>query len=172
MTFPTMQELVLRNHNRRFRVESRAIKAILRDLLVRRLGVAGYELGIKLVGARRMAVLNEHFLNHEGPTDVLAFDHTDSQASGLGEAPETKLKLHGEIFVCLDEADDQAGRYGTSWQCEMMRYLVHGILHLLGHDDKSPEPRRRMKREENLLVREMVRDHNLSRLGNKVRICS
>ena len=45
--------------------------------------------------------------------------------------------------------------FGTSWQQELIRYLVHGILHLLGFDDQQPAQRRTMKREENRLVRHL-----------------
>ena len=61
-------------------------------------------------------------------------------------------KLHGEIFVCVDEAVLQARKFGTSWQSEIVRYIVHGVLHLLGFDDSSAGARRKMKREENRLV--------------------
>ena len=45
------------------------------------------------------------------------------------------LLLHGEIFICVDEAIRQARRFGTIWQSEIVRYLIHGVLHLLGFDD-------------------------------------
>jgi rRNA maturation RNase YbeY len=64
--------------------------------------------------------------------------------------------LHGEIFVCMDEAVAQARRFRTSWQSELVRYIVHGILHLRGFDDRRAAPRARMKREENRLVRELA----------------
>ena len=50
----------------------------------------------------------------------------------------TRATLHGEIFICVDEAVLQARKFRTSWQSEIVRYLVHGVLHLLGHDDSRP----------------------------------
>jgi probable rRNA maturation factor len=111
------------------------------------------ELSIVLVGAKEMASLNEKFLGHEGPTDVITFDYSEG---GKG--------LTGEIFVCVAEAERQAKEFKTNWQSEVVRYVVHGILHLAGHDDLSPQPRKKMKREEGRLVRELSRRFALSKL--------
>ena len=50
----------------------------------------------------------------------------------------TRSTLHGELFICVDEAVFQAKQFGTSWQLEIVRYVVHGVLHLRGHDDLQP----------------------------------
>ena len=94
-----------------------------------------------------MAHLNETFLRHKGPTDVLAFNYGDPQNRGT---------LLGEVIVCRDEARRQAQRFRTRWQNELVRYVVHGTLHLLGYDDKNPVARRRMKFQENRLVRQLA----------------
>jgi probable rRNA maturation factor len=111
------------------------------------------ELSIVLVGAKEMAAINEKFLGHEGPTDVITFDYSEG---GGG--------LSGEIFVCVAEAERQAKEFKTSWQAEVVRYVVHGILHLAGHDDLRPVPRKKMKREEGRLVRELSQRFALSKL--------
>jgi ssRNA-specific RNase YbeY (16S rRNA maturation enzyme) len=64
---------------------------------------------------------------------------------------------HGELFICLDDAVAQAREFRTTWQRELVRYIVHGVLHLCGHDDHAAVPRRVMKREENRLLRELSR---------------
>ena len=120
------------------------------------LGKEEAELGIVLVGAKEMASINEKFLGHEGPTDVITFDYA-TKSKG-------KNQLHGEIFVCAEVAVKQAKEFGTSWQSEVVRYVVHGILHLMGHDDLQATARRKMKREEELLVAELSRRFALSKL--------
>ena len=57
----------------------------------------------------------------------------------------------------MDDAVAQATEFKTTWQSEVVRYVVHGVLHLLGHDDLQPDLRRKMKREENRLVRRLER---------------
>ena len=92
-----------------------------------------------------MARVNWDFLRHEGSTDVITFDH--------GSTPE---RLHGELFISVADAVAQAAEFGTTWPEELARYVIHGLLHLRGHDDLEPAKRRVMKREENRLVRKFA----------------
>ena len=108
-------------------------------------GHSSYELGVHLIGAREMTRLNETFLHHAGSTDVITFNHQAEGGAGL----------HGEIFISMDDAVAQAGEFGTSWPLEIIRYLAHGVLHLEGYDDLESAARRRMKRQENKLVKEL-----------------
>jgi probable rRNA maturation factor len=124
------------------------------------LGLEAAELSIVLVGAKEMASLNEKFLNHEGPTDVITFDYRNTE---LG-TQNIELRIYGEIFVCLEEAKRQAKEFKTTWQAEVVRYVVHGILHLAGHGDLHPVARKKMKKEEGRLVRELSRRFALSKL--------
>lgn len=117
------------------------------------LKIENAELGIVLIGAKEMALMNEKFLGHEGPTDVITFDYS-----------EKRKELHGEVFVCVAVAEKQAKEFGTSRQSEVVRYIVHGILHLMGHDDLQPTARKKMKLEEERLMRELSRHFALSKL--------
>jgi rRNA maturation RNase YbeY len=115
----------------------------------------GYELGVHLVAAPEMARINEHYLQHEGSTDVITFNYREGKKNG---------PVLGEIFVCVDDAIKQAKEFRTTWQSEVVRYVVHGVLHLLGYDDLKPGLRRIMKREENRLVNSLSREFDLGRL--------
>ncbi len=84
--------------------------------------------------------------------------------ASLPGTSDAGLVLHGEIFICVDEALLQARRFHTSWPSEVVRYLVHGVLHLRGFDDLQPAARRRMKREEDRLHRALATRFALSRL--------
>ena len=109
-----------------------------------------------------MTRLNETFLHHQGSTDVITFDYAESagpasRLSRQGLGRRTPRFLHGEILVCVDEAMSQASRFHAGWQSELVRYIVHGVLHLLGHDDLSNRARRRMKAAEDVLVSQLAR---------------
>ena len=78
--------------------------------------------------------LNRRFLQHDYPTDVLSF--VLEQQDG---------RLEGEVIVSTDTAVSQAGEYGVQPADELLLYVVHGVLHLVGFDDKSPDLRRRMR---------------------------
>jgi len=148
--------ICLRNRQRTCRIDLRLFRRIVRQLISQHLQPQRFELCLHLVEAAEMTRLNEKFLRHRGSTDVIAFDY--------GNASEARA-LHGDVFICLDEAVAQARRFRTSWQSELVRYCVHALLHLKGLDDSKPARRRKMKQEENRLLRELSRLFDLRRLG-------
>jgi probable rRNA maturation factor len=149
--------LFLRNHAQSaaldLRFLRRVIQTLVRDLLHRNV----LELGIYVMSGEEMTRLNETFLQHRGVTDVITFDYAE---------PFPKGPIQGEIFVCLDEARVQACRFRTTWQNELARYVVHGLLHLDGYDDRRKADRLKMKRRENQLLRQLARKFPLEQLGN------
>ena len=165
--------IVILNRQRVRKINRRLLEKIAAGLLAE-LEIEKAELGICLVAAPEMTRLNETFLKHKGSTDVIAFDYSGKtnpggqrfvvvQKSGA-LTKQCPPSLHGEIFICVDEAVLQARKFGTIWQSEIVRYFIHGVLHLLGFDDLSTGARRKMKREENRRLREMTRRFPLSRL--------
>ena len=98
---------------------SDAVAAHRRDHLPRQIDVL-------LVSDRRIATLHKKFMSIPGPTDVITFQH-------------------GEIFVSVETAKRNARRFQSSTGNEIRLYLVHGLLHLLGFDDKKPAEARRME---------------------------
>lgn len=85
------------------------------------------EILVVLISDRRMAQLHQRFLHQSGPTDVITFDH-------------------GEIFISVDTAQRNARRFGTSLQREIELYVIHGLLHLRGFDDRSLRDAKQMDR--------------------------
>lgn len=132
------------------------LRQVAKHLLEQSRAQQDYELGVHLINSSEMARLNETFLGHSGSTDVITFNHQETSGGD---------SLHGEIFISVDDAVAQAGQFGATWQSEVVRYLAHGILHLEGHDDLRPGPRRAMKREENKLVKELAQRFDLNRLN-------
>ena len=176
---PSSLHISITNRQRTRKVSSRLLEKITADLLAE-LKIKNAELGINLVVAPEMTTLNETFLRHAGSTDVITFDYsvqtTGARAARLREAKTrtreraTRASLQGEIFICVDEAILQARKYGTRWESEIVRYVIHGVLHLLGHDDRRTAARRRMKREENLLLRLISRRFSLAQPGRAVKL--
>jgi probable rRNA maturation factor len=143
------------NRQRGWPVDCPLLRKITRALLIDSLHIHSFELEISIVDALEMTRLNETFLRHQGSTDVLAFDYSE---------PAHQPNLFGEIFVCIDEAVLQAKRFRTAWQSELVRYVAHGLLHLIGYDDHSSANRRRMKRQENRLLRQLAERFNIELL--------
>jgi probable rRNA maturation factor len=152
--------ILITNRQRTKKINTRSLKLII-ETLVAELEIAEVELGINLVGAKEMARVNWQFLEHEGSTDVITFDHRNHPSRITHHASA----IHGELFICVDDAVAQAKEFGSSWQSEVVRYVVHGVLHLLGHDDLKPDLRRKMKRVENRLVRRLEKRFTLAQLS-------
>ena len=170
--------LTLRNRQHVRRVDLRLLRRAVQALLRQTWPEGGFDLAIYLVAAPEMTRLNETFLDRKGPTDVIAFDYAErvGRASRLSSAGAPNrcsrdgrdacpTLLQGEIFVCLDEAVAQARRFRATWQSELVRYVVHGLLHLLGYDDLNARARRKMKTAEDILVRQLCRQFDLTRLS-------
>jgi probable rRNA maturation factor len=174
---PATAELVLRNRQRTRALSLSFLRRIARHLLEHEFACRQFELAVHLVARPEMTRLNEHYLRHAGATDVITFDYADdreaarSPASARANAasakrPEAPRALWGEIFICMDAAVTQAQQYRTNWPEEVARYLIHGLLHLHGHDDLRRSARQAMKREENRLLRQVRRRFALRRLIN------
>jgi probable rRNA maturation factor len=140
--------------------------ALARDVLVAE-GVRGEsELSLLFVDEAAIAELNHRFMEAEGPTDVLAFPIDDPVASGRWpdagtsgpdrDDPEpTDLPLLlGDVVVCPAVAERQAPEHAGSYDDELALLVVHGVLHVLGHDHAEPEETAVMQaRERELLDR-------------------
>ena len=87
-----------------------------------------------LISDRRMALLHRKFLGQSGPTDVLTFQH-------------------GEIFISAETARRNARAFGNSLVRELKLYVVHGLLHLHGFDDRTPGEADKMKSAQEKILR-------------------
>ena len=148
-----MTLLSLRNRQCTRRVDLRLLRKITIACLKEIFDEPQFELGIHLVAAEEMATVNQNFLQHSGSTDVITFDYSASETV-----------LYGEIFISIDDAVSQAKEFGTTWQSELVRYIVHGILHLRGFDDLNAIVRKKMKREENRVLHELASRFPLNKL--------
>ena len=159
--------LFVRNRQHARAVDARLLRSAASTLLREILGLDRFDLGIYLVASPEMSRVNETFLGHTGTTDVITFDYIETKRRSRTTLPAPPPFLQGEIFICVDEAIRQAKSFRTSWQKELARYLVHGVLHLYGFDDHQPAARRRMKRNEDATLRKLGRWHNLNQLARR-----
>ncbi len=97
------------------------------------------DLSIVLSDHQTVLTLNRHYLSHDYLTDVLSFPLND---------PSTEAIVDGEIYVDLDTAHERFEEFDVSFEEEAMRYVVHGLLHLIGYLDHTPEQKSIMKDRE------------------------
>ena len=130
------------DRQRAVRVPAAWLAGVVRRALERQ-GVADAEITVVLVGDRRMARLHEEWLGVPGTTDVITFDLGDT---GAGDG------LRGDIVVSAETARRTARELGWAPRHELAYYVVHGLLHLAGHDDHDPAGRRAMRARERVLM--------------------
>ncbi len=88
----------------------------------------------------RIMEVNRHYLNHDYYTDIITFDYSEANI------------ISGDIFISIDTVKSNAEEFGVTFNDELQRIIIHGILHLCGQDDKTPELRLEMTRKENLAL--------------------
>ena len=81
--------------------------------------------------------MNVEYLDHDTLTDVITFDNSDIEGV-----------IEGDVFISIDRVVDNANSFNISTEMELHRVMVHGLLHLLGMDDKTPELKALMKSKE------------------------
>ncbi len=98
------------------------------------------ELSVIFVNDDYLKNLHARYLDDDTYTDVMTFNLGDGE------------RIEAEIYVSYDRAVAQAGEFGVAVAEELARLIIHGLLHLEGHDDRTEEERRRMHRLENELL--------------------
>lgn len=110
----------------------KAIRMVIEDA-----GIARAEISLAVVDDQTIARLNEEYLDHQGPTDVLSF---------LLEREGDMLE--GEVVVGAQTARRQATRFDWPAENELLLYVIHGTLHLVGYDDATADQRAAMRDKE------------------------
>lgn len=89
--------------------------------------------------------VNVKYLGHDYFTDIITFDYCE------------KNNLSGDLFISIDTVRDNAEFYKTEFKDELNRVIVHGLLHLIGYDDHTPEEQKIMREKENYYLE--LRNH-------------
>ena len=87
-----------------------------------------------------LGAMNEKYLKHNTLTDIITFDYSD------------KGKLSGDIFISIERVKENAGSFNTTLNQELGRVMAHGVLHLSGYKDKTPEDKKMMRSKEDFYL--------------------
>lgn len=122
--------------HRRGKLDSKRLRAAVQAVLAGE-GIGRANISLAVVDDPTIHELNRRYLGHDEPTDVISFllDRTD----GI---------VDGQIVVSADTAAATAKRFGWSSASELLLYVVHGTLHLVGFDDQTPQAKRMMRARE------------------------
>ena len=121
--------LTIETIHRDLQVDEAALAGLVRRVLEGEGGTLR-ALGVVLADHETVLDLNRTYLEHDFHTDVLSFSLAEADEAGVVE---------GEVYVDLDTARERHAEFGATFEEEVRRYVVHGLLHLLGYDDATPE---------------------------------
>ena len=116
------------------------------------------KINITFLGAREMRRMNRHYFGQDRSTDVIALGYKKSSPRGgvgsksLSRAQAGLDEYLGDILICTDKARSNAKRFKTDFFNELSLYGIHGLLHLLGYEDKTQKGRNDMEKKQNNIL--------------------
>jgi probable rRNA maturation factor len=114
----------------------RKVKKLYEEVIKNELKILG-DLNVIITNDSILKEINIRFLKHDYNTDVIAFNYNKGEV------------INGEIYISIETVIRNADYYNVSLKEEVSRVIIHGILHLLGYDDKNDKDRERMRYFEN-----------------------
>jgi len=91
--------------------------------------------------------INKEFMKHNYFTDIITFNYNNNKT------------VNGEIYISIETVYRNSKKYGVSFKNELLRVMVHGVLHLIGYDDKDETERKRMRGEEDIWIKGYLERH-------------
>jgi probable rRNA maturation factor len=141
------------------RSKSLDLRRVSRDLAkaLALLGLEGAELSVLFVGSAKMKSLNSAYRGIPRETDVLSFAMNEGKAFPTGASgltpPSSRSLVLGDIVISVPRTVEQAAEYGVAFGEELIRLLIHGLLHLAGYDhEKGRQQRLKMEKKERELL--------------------
>ena len=134
-------------------LDDAALRQIIRHVLAAE-GATLVHLSVVLTGHETVRRLNQSYLDHDYDTDVLSFSLREAPAPDPSEAEGGGVE--GEVYVDLDTAAERHEEFNTSFERETYRYVIHGLLHLLGYDDATDAGQDTMREKEDQYLNAVV----------------
>lgn len=133
--------IVVKNLNRKFRINEKFIKKAAKDIL----SIIHKQKGLEIIflGDKEIKPINKKYKRRNAPTDVLSFE----------------LDELGEIIISSDTALKNSEIFHTSFEEEIVLYVIHGILHLFGYDDGTVREKKRMSKKEDVILEALCQEN-------------
>ena len=122
------------------KLKKRKIHVLIKSLSIE-LGFLVSNLEINFISSKAILDINKTYLTHDYTTDIITFNYSNILD-----------QIDGEIFISIEDALTNSKKYKVSLSDELVRLVIHGILHLLGYDDLNTSEKKIMKRLENKLL--------------------
>ena len=131
------KKILFSSHRIKFRLSNQQQLRSWIESIAKKEGAVVEQLSFVFCSDNYLLRINQDFLNHDYFTDIITFD--------LG----SKKRLSSEIYISIDRVRENAETFQVPFKEELHRVIIHGVLHLLGYGDKSPQQKHRMTNKEN-----------------------
>ncbi len=118
----------------------RKIKQLIEKVIAKEHKISG-DLNFIITNDKNIRSINIEFLEHDYNTDVISFDYCSGNV------------VNGEVYISIDTVRSNSLNYKVSLNNEVLRVIIHGVLHLLSYDDKTEEKKRVMRKKEDLWLK-------------------
>jgi rRNA maturation RNase YbeY len=136
----------------KYRIRNSGVLKQVLEKIVLSSGSGTGNINIILTTDESLRRINRDFLNHDYYTDVISFEYSDTNT------------IAGEIYISVDTVRINAAEYGKTFRNELLRVVIHGLLHLTGLDDKTEKEREVMRSREDYWLKIFQREENGKKL--------
>ena len=102
------------------------------------------EINVIFCSDEHLLKMNVEHLNHDFYTDIITFDYSENNI------------VSGDLFISKDRVEDNANQFNVSFDQEIHRVIIHGVLHLLVYNDKTEEEQKQMREKENFYLDKLI----------------
>ena len=129
------------NHQKIKRINLKLLKSHIKKVFIL-LNIPSKKVSFLLCDNAFIKKLNKKYFKKSTPTDVIAFPLSDNLDSGY----------LGEVVVSVQKAVETSVNFNHNWQTELLIYLIHGVLHLVGYDDKTKQKSKLMDKKQQVIL--------------------
>ena len=135
-----MEHISFYSENTDFQIESEQSYSKWIDDSIQKESFTSGEISIIFTSDEYLLNLNRESLNHDYYTDIITFDYCQGKV------------INGDLFISIDRVKDNAKQFEQSFEKELSRVIIHGIMHLCGYKDKTHEEEQLMREKENFYL--------------------
>ena len=135
--------VLVKDLQKNLKIKEKELTAVI-SFIMADLGIGGKQICFVFMNNQAISKLNKKYFGRKSPTDVISFNLDDRIDPS---------KTMGEVFISVEQALINADKFGVRVQSELVRYIIHGLLHILGYDDLNAVYKKKMKIKEEALLK-------------------